>query len=49
MPRDSCAVRLLRQGVDMETVVYKLGFSETTWEDAKEKYLNLSSRGNMRE
>jgi hypothetical protein len=37
MLRDSCAVRLLRQGVDRETVLYKLGFSETTWEDAKEK------------
>jgi site-specific recombinase XerD len=37
MLRDSCAGRLLRQGVDMETVLYKLGFSETTWEDAKEK------------
>jgi hypothetical protein len=29
--------------------VYKLGFSETTWEEAKVKYLKLSSRGNMRE
>jgi integrase/recombinase XerD len=45
MLRDTCAVRLLRQGVDMETVLYKLGLSETTWEDAKEKYLKLSSRG----
>jgi integrase/recombinase XerD len=45
MLRDTCAVRLLRQSVDMETVLYKLGFSETTWEDAKEKYGKLSSRG----
>jgi site-specific recombinase XerD len=45
MLRDTCAVRLLRQGVDMETVLYKLGFSETTWEDAKEKYLKLSAKG----
>ncbi len=42
--RDTCAVRLLKQGESIETVLLKLGFSETTWEDAKEKYLRLTSR-----
>ena len=42
--RDTCAVRLLKRGEPMETVLLKLGFSETTWEDAKEKYLRLTSR-----
>ncbi len=42
--RDTCAVRLLRRGEPIETVLLKLGFSETTWEDAKEKYLRLTSK-----
>ncbi len=42
--RDTCAVRLLKRGEPIETVLLKLGFSETTWEDAKEKYLRLISR-----
>jgi integrase/recombinase XerD len=42
--RDTCAVRLLRSGEPVEAVLKKLGLSETTWEDAKEKYLKLTSR-----
>ena len=43
--RDTFAVRQLRRGESMELVLRKLGLSESTWEDAKEKYLKLSSRG----
>ena len=42
--RDTCAVRLLKTGEPVEAVLRKLGLSETTWEDAKEKYLKLTSR-----
>lgn len=42
--RDTCAVRLLKSGEHIDTVLKKLGLSETTWEDAKEKYLKLTSR-----
>ncbi len=44
MLRDTCAVRHLKKGEDIETVLLRLGLSETTWEDAKEKYLKLISR-----
>jgi site-specific recombinase XerD len=43
--RDTCAVRQLRRGEGMERVLRRLGLSETTWEDAKEKYLKLSQGG----
>ncbi len=42
--RDTCAVRLIKAGEPIETVLKKLGLSETTWEDAKEKYLKLTSK-----
>ena len=42
--RDTCAVRLINRGEPIETVLVKLGFSDTTWEDAKEKYIKLTSR-----
>jgi site-specific recombinase XerD len=42
--RVTCAVRMLKSGESMETVLKKLGLSDTTWEDAKEKYLKLTSR-----
>jgi len=41
------AVRLLKSGEPIETVLRKLGLSETTWEDAKEKYLKPMSRANL--
>jgi site-specific recombinase XerD len=43
--RDTCAVRQLRRGEDIERVLQRLGLSETTWEDAKEKYVKLSQGG----
>jgi integrase/recombinase XerD len=43
--RDTCAVRQLKRGEGMERVLQRLGLSETTWEDAKEKYLKLSQGG----
>lgn len=43
--RDTFAVLQLRRGENIEKVLTKLGLSVTTWEDAKEKYLKLASRG----
>src|SRR3954447_16221708 len=37
--RDTCAVRQLKRGEGIERVLQRLGLSETTWEDAKVKYL----------
>ncbi len=42
--RDTCAVRLITHGGPIDTVLTKLGLSENTWEDAKEKYLKLTSQ-----
>ena len=41
--RDSYAVRCLRRGEHIETVLAKLGLHSETWKDAKEKYELLSS------
>ena len=41
--RDTYAVRCLRRGETIETVLLKLGLTETTWEDAKIKYRKLAS------
>jgi integrase/recombinase XerD len=43
--RDTCAIRQLRRGEGIERVLQRLGLSETTWEDAKIKYLKLSAGG----
>jgi site-specific recombinase XerD len=43
--RDTCAIRQLRRGEGIERVLERLGLSETTWEDAKIKYQNLSAVG----
>jgi site-specific recombinase XerD len=43
--RDTCAVRQLKRGEGIERVLQRLGLSETTWEDAKEKYVKLSQGG----
>jgi len=32
------------RGEGIEDVLKKIGLSETTWEDAKEKYLKLAGR-----
>jgi site-specific recombinase XerD len=42
--RDTCAVRQLKRGEGIEKVLQRLGLSEMTWEDAKEKYLKLAGR-----
>jgi site-specific recombinase XerD len=43
--RDTFVVRSLKWGEGIENVLRKIGLSESTWEDAKEKYLRLSARG----
>ncbi len=43
--RDTFVVRSLKRGEEIETVLKKIGLSETTWEDAKEKYLKLAMGG----
>jgi site-specific recombinase XerD len=43
--RDTFAVRQLRRGEGIDFVLTKLGLFPSTWEDAKEKYLKLASRG----
>jgi site-specific recombinase XerD len=43
--RDTCAIRQLKRGEGIERVLQRLGLSETTWEDAMEKYLKLSKGG----
>jgi site-specific recombinase XerD len=43
--RDTCAVRQIKRGEGIERVLQRLGLSETTWEDAKVKYLKLSAGG----
>jgi integrase/recombinase XerD len=43
--RDTCTVRQLKRGERIEKVLQRLGLSETTWEDAMEKYLKLSKGG----
>ncbi len=43
--RDTFVVRSLKRGEGIENVLKKIGLSETTWEDAKEKYLKLAMRG----
>jgi integrase len=43
--RDTFVVRCVKRGEGIERVLQRLGLSETTWEDAKEKYLKLSKGG----
>jgi site-specific recombinase XerD len=43
--RDTFVVRQLKRGEGIETVLRKIGLSESTWEDAKEKYQKLAMRG----
>jgi len=42
--RDTFVVRSLKRGERIENVLHKIGLSETTWEDAKEKYVKLAGR-----
>lgn len=41
--RDTFVVRSLNWGEGIEIVLRKIGLNESTWEDAKEKYLRLSA------
>jgi site-specific recombinase XerD len=43
--RDTFVVRSLKRGEGIEGAFKKIGLSETTWEDAKEKYQKLAMRG----
>ena len=43
--RDTCAVRALKRGDGIDLILTRLGLSESTWEDAKEKYLKLATGG----
>jgi len=43
--RDTFAVRSLKRGEGIENVLRKIGLRESTWEDAKEKYLKLAMGG----
>lgn len=43
--RDTFAVKSLRQGMPIEDVLKKIGLSDRTWDDAKNKYERLASRG----
>lgn len=43
--RDTFAVKSLRQGMLIEDVLKKIGLSDRTWDDAKNKYERLASRG----
>src|SRR5256885_5868564 len=43
--RDTFVVRSLKRGEGIESVLRKIGLNESTWEDAKEKYLRLSAGG----
>ena len=43
--RDTCAIRQLRRGEEIERVLMRLGLSETTWEDARMKYEKLAKGG----
>jgi site-specific recombinase XerD len=43
--RDSFVVRSLKRGEGIDNVLRKIGLSESTWEDARIKYLKLSAEG----
>jgi site-specific recombinase XerD len=43
--RDTFVVRSLKQGAKIEDVLLKIGLSESSWEDARTKYLRLASGG----
>jgi len=43
--RDTFVVRSLKRGEGIENVLKKIGLSEMTWEDAREKYVKLSMGG----
>lgn len=44
IPRDTFVVLQVKREVAIDTVLTKLGLSETTWEDSKVKYMKLASK-----
>jgi site-specific recombinase XerD len=43
--RDTFVVRCLKQGAKLEEVLQKIGLSDSTWEDARRKYVKLAAAG----
>lgn len=43
--RDTFVVRSLKQGVKLEDVLQKIGLTDSTWEDARKKYMKLAAVG----
>jgi site-specific recombinase XerD len=43
--RDTFVVRSIKQGMKLEDVLKKIGLSDRTWDDAKNKYERLTSKG----
>lgn len=43
--RDTFVVRSLKQGAKIEGVLLKIGLSESSWEDARIKYMRLAGEG----
>jgi site-specific recombinase XerD len=41
--RDTFVVRSLKRGAKLEDVLHKIGLSESSWEDARTKYMRLAS------
>jgi site-specific recombinase XerD len=43
--RDTFVVRSVKQGAKLEDILRKIGLNESSWEDARKKYLRLASEG----
>jgi hypothetical protein len=43
--RDTFVVRSVKHGAKLEDVLKKIGLSESSWEDARNKYERLASKG----
>lgn len=43
--RDTFVVRSLKQGAKLEDVLQKIGLSDSTWGDARKKYMKLAAAG----
>jgi site-specific recombinase XerD len=43
--RDTFVIRSLKRGVKLEDALLKIGLSESSWEDARTKYMSLASKG----
>lgn len=43
--RDTFVVRSVKRGMKLEDALRKIGLSEATWDDARQKYMRLASEG----